>query len=153
MKPKKNIVTGPVYMVLADVPLPLALPFGFFPFSKDYSSGIIFPSFGEDYNRGFYLRDGGYYFAINDNVDLALRGEIYTRGSWGVSAYSTYVKRYRYRGNFDISYLRTINGDKEDPDYSVQKNFRVAWTHTQDPKANLLGLRELRHLRLYPQRP
>ena len=136
MKPKKNIVTGPVYMVLADVPLPLALPFGFFPFSKDYSSGIIFPSFGEDYNRGFYLRDGGYYFAINDNVDLALRGEIYTRGSWGVSAYSTYVKRYRYRGNFDISYLRTINGDKEDPDYSVQKNFRVAWTHTQDPKAN-----------------
>lgn len=136
MRPKKNIVTGPVYMVLADVPLPLALPFGFFPFNKDYSSGIIFPSFGEDYNRGFYLRDGGYYFAINDNVDLALRGEIYTRGSWGVSARSTYVKRYRYRGNFDISYLTTINGDKGDPDYSVQKNFRLAWTHTQDQKAN-----------------
>lgn len=136
MRPKKNIVTGPVYMVLADVPLPLALPFGFFPFNKDYSSGVIFPSFGEDYNRGFYLRDGGYYFAINDNVDLALRGEIYTRGSWGVSANSRYVKRYRYRGSFDISYLTTISGDKGDPDYSVQKNFRLAWTHTQDQKAN-----------------
>lgn len=136
MRPKKNIVTGPVYMVLADVPLPLALPFGFFPFNKDYSSGIIFPSFGEDYNRGFYLRDGGYYFAINDNVDLALRGEIYTRGSWGLSAHSTYVKRYKYRGNFDISFLTTIYGDKGDPDYSKQNNFRIAWTHTQDQKAN-----------------
>ncbi|MDE6811324.1 MAG: hypothetical protein K2J15_03140, partial [Muribaculaceae bacterium] len=100
MRPKKDVVTGPAYMVLADVPLPLALPFGYFPFSKDYSSGIIFPSFGDDYNRGFYMRDGGYYFAINDNVDLALRGEIYTKGSWGISAYSTYVKRYRFRGNF-----------------------------------------------------
>lgn len=136
MRPKKNIVTGPVYMVLADVPLPLALPFGFFPFSKSYSSGIIFPSFGEDYNRGFYLRDGGYYFAINDNVDLALRGEIYTRGSWGLSARSTYAKRYRYRGTFDISYLTTITGDKGEPDYSKQKNFRLAWTHAQDAKAN-----------------
>lgn len=136
MQPKKNIVTGPVYMVLADVPLPLALPFGFFPFSKDYSSGIIFPSFGEDYNRGFYLRDGGYYFAINDNVDLALRGELYTRGSWGLSAHSSYVKRYRYRGTFDLSYLTTINGDKGDPDYSKQKNFRLVWSHTQDTKAN-----------------
>lgn len=134
--PKKNIVTGPVYMVLADVPLPLALPFGFFPFNKEYSSGIIMPTFGDDYNRGFYLRDGGYYFAINDNIDLALRGEIYTRGSWGVSAHSNYVKRYRYRGNFDLSYITTIYGDKGDPDYQKQKNFRIAWTHTQDPKAN-----------------
>lgn len=136
MTPKKNIVTGPVYLVLADVPLPLALPFGFFPFNKNYSSGIIFPSFGEDYNRGFYLRDGGYYFAINDNVDLALQGEIYTRGSWGLSAKSSYAKRYRYRGRFDLSYLTTVMGDKGDPDYSVQKNFKVAWTHTQDQKAN-----------------
>lgn len=136
MRPGKNIVTGPVYMVLADVPLPLALPFGFFPFSKKYSSGIIVPSFGDDYNRGFYLRDGGYYFAINDNVDLALRGEIYTRGSWGLSAHSNYVKRYRYRGVFDLSYITTIYGDKGDPDYSKQNNFRVAWTHTQDAKAN-----------------
>ncbi len=134
--PKKNIVTGPVYMVLADVPLPLALPFGFFPFNKEYSSGIIMPSFGDDYNRGFYLRDGGYYFAINDNIDLALRGEIYTRGSWGLSAHSNYVKRYRYRGNFDLSYITTVTGDKGDPDYQKMHNFRVAWTHTQDSKAN-----------------
>lgn len=129
-------MSGPAYMVLADVPLPLAVPFGFFPFSKDYSSGIIFPSFGDDYNRGFYLRDGGYYFAINDNVDLALRGEIYTKGSWGVSARSNYVKRYRYRGNFEVSYLKTITGDKGAPDYAKSTNFRVAWTHQQDQKAN-----------------
>lgn len=136
MRPGKDVVSGPVYMVMADVPLPIALPFGYFPFTKDYSSGIIFPTFGDDYNRGFYARDGGYYFAINDNVDLALRGEIYTKGSWGVSAHSTYVKRYRFRGSFDISYLTTITGDKEAPDYSKQNNFRVVWSHTQDAKAN-----------------
>lgn len=136
MTPKKNIVTGPAYMVLADVPLPIAVPFGFFPFSSKYSSGIIFPTFGEDYNRGFYLRDGGYYFAINDNVDLALMGEIYTKGSWGVTARSAYVKRYKFSGNFDISYLTTVDGDKGSPDYTKMNNFKVAWTHTQDAKAN-----------------
>ncbi len=136
LRPNKDVVSGPVYMVLADVPLPLALPFGYFPFSKKYSSGIIFPSFGEDYNKGFYLRNGGYYFAINDYVDLALRGEIYTKGSWGLSARSTYAKRYRFRGNIDISYINTVLGDKGAPDYSKQNNFQVLWSHTQDPKAN-----------------
>lgn len=134
--PKKNIVTGPAYMVLADVPLPIALPFGFFPFSKEYSSGVIFPSFGDDYNRGFYLRDGGYYFAISDYVDLALRGEIYTKGSWGLSARSSYSKRYKFNGAFDISYITTITGDKGAPDYSKQNNFRLVWTHNMDSKAN-----------------
>lgn len=134
--PKKNIVTGPAYMVLCDVPLPLAVPFGYFPFSSKYSSGIIFPSFGDDYQRGFYLREGGYYFAINDYIDLALTGEIYTRGSWGLAAQSTYRKRYKFSGNFNMSYLVTITGDKGSPDYSKQKNFRIAWTHTQDTKAN-----------------
>lgn len=134
--PKKNIVTGPAYMVLADVPLPIALPFGFFPFSKEYSSGVIFPSFGDDYNRGFYLRDGGYYFALSDYVDLALRGEIYTKGSWGLSAHSTYTKRYKFNGSFDISYISTVSGDKGDPDYTKQNNFRVLWNHTMDSKAN-----------------
>lgn len=129
VRPKKDVVTGPGYMVLADVPLPLALPFGYFPFSEKYSSGIIFPSFGDDYNRGFYLRDGGYYFAINDNVDLALRGEIYTKGSWGISAHSSYVKRYKFRGSFDISFLTTISGDKGSPDYSKMQNFQVIWSH------------------------
>ncbi|MBD5358279.1 MAG: LPS-assembly protein LptD [Bacteroides sp.] len=136
MIPNKNIVTGPVYMVVADVPLPIALPFGYFPFTKDYSSGIIFPTFGEDYNRGFYLRDGGYYFAISDYVDLALRGELYTKGSWGVSGHSSYTKRYKFRGNFDFSYITTITGDKGSPDYSKQKNFQVVWSHSQDTKAN-----------------
>ncbi len=136
VRPKKDVVSGPAYMVLADVPLPLAVPFGFFPFTDDYSSGIIFPSFGEDYNRGFYIRDGGYYLAISDYVDLALRGEIYTKGSWGLNAHSSYVKRYKFRGSFDISYITTVYGDKGSPDYSKQNNFRVAWTHTQDSKAN-----------------
>lgn len=136
VRPNKDVVTGPGYMVLADVPLPLALPFGYFPFSKDYSSGILFPSFGDDYNRGFYLRDGGYYFAINDYVDLALRGEIYTKGSWGVSGHSSYRKRYKFSGNLDFSYITTITGDKGSPDYQKQNNFQIVWSHTQDSKAN-----------------
>jgi lipopolysaccharide assembly outer membrane protein LptD (OstA) len=136
VKPKKNIVTGPVYMVFCGVPLPIAVPFGYFPFSSKYSSGIIMPTFGEDYNRGFYLRDGGYYFAISNMMDLALTGEVYTRGSWGLTAQSNYVKRYRYNGNFNISYLTTITGDKGAADYSKQKNFKIAWTHSQDAKAN-----------------
>ena len=136
VRPKKDIVTGPAYMVLAGLPLPLAVPFGYFPFSEKYSSGIIFPTFGDDFNRGFYLSDGGYYFAINDNIDLALTGEIYTKGSWGLQARSAYVKRYKYSGNFNISYLKTILGDKGAPDYSKQTNFQVLWSHMQDSKAN-----------------
>ncbi len=76
-------MTGPAYMVLAGLPLPIAVPFGYFPFTEKYSSGVIFPTFGDDYNRGFYLDNGGYYFAISDNIDLALTGQIYTKGSWG----------------------------------------------------------------------
>ncbi len=136
VKPGKNIVTGPVYMVLAGLPLPLAVPFGYFPFTSDYSSGVIVPSFGDDYQRGFYLRDGGYYFAINDNIDLALTGEIYTKGSWGISARANYIKRYKYSGNFNLSYLKSIYGEKGSPDYSSQTNFQILWSHTQDSKAN-----------------
>ncbi len=136
VRPKKNIVTGPAYMVLSGLPLPLAIPFGYFPFSDSYASGVIVPTFGDDYNRGFYLSDGGYYFAINDNIDLALTGEIYTKGSWGLSAQSTYAKRYKYNGRFNINYLKTINGEKGDPDYSTATNFQVLWSHSQDAKAN-----------------
>ena len=136
MTPGSNVVTGPAYMVLAGLPLPLAVPFGYFPFSKSYSSGIIFPTFGDDYNRGFYLSDGGYYFAINDNIDLALTGEIYTKGSWGLNAQSSYVKRYKYNGSFRMSYLTTIYGEKGNPDYSKQTNFQFLWNHSQDSKAN-----------------
>ena len=136
VRPKKNIVTGPAYLVLEDVPLPLGLPFGFFPFSSTYSSGVIFPTFGEESARGFFLRDGGYYFALSDYIDLALTGEIYTKGSWGLQARSSYKKRYKFSGNFNIAYLITKLGDKGLPDYSKTKDFKITWTHTQDPKAN-----------------
>ncbi len=136
VKPKSNIVTGPAYLVLEGLPLPLAVPFGYFPFSDKYASGVIVPTFGDDYNRGFYLSDGGYYFAISDNIDLALTGELYTKGSWGLQARSTYSKRYKYNGNFNISYLKSIYGDKGQPDYSKQTNFQVTWSHSQDAKAN-----------------
>ena len=136
MTPGKNVVTGPTYMVLAGLPLPLALPFGYFPFSENYSSGILVPTFGDDYNRGFYMSDGGYYLAINDNIDLALTGEIYTKGSWGIAARSSYTKRYKFSGNFAINYLTTVLGDKGLPDYSKQTNFQVLWSHSQDSKAN-----------------
>ncbi len=135
LKPGKNVVTGPAYMVLAGLPLPLAVPFGYFPFSDKYASGVIVPTFG-DYNRGFYLSNGGYYFAINDNIDLALTGEIYTKGSWGLNAQSTYNKRYKYSGNFSVNYLTTITGDKGQSDYSKATNFQVRWSHSQDNKAN-----------------
>ncbi len=136
VRPKKNIVVGPAYMVLAGLPLPLAVPFGFFPFTDEYASGVIVPTFGDDYNRGFYLSDGGYYFAISDNMDLALTGEIYTKGSWGLNAMSTYVKRYKYSGNFQMNYLKSIYGDKGQADYSKQTNFQILWSHSQDAKAN-----------------
>ncbi len=136
LRPGKDVVTGPMYMVLAGLPLPIALPFGYFPFSSKYSSGIIIPTVGDDYNRGFYLRNGGYYFAINDNIDVALTGELYTKGSWGISAISNYNKRYKYSGNFNFSYLTTIDGEKGMPDYSKMTNFQILWSHTQDAKAN-----------------
>ncbi len=136
MRPNQDIVFGPAYLVVADVPLPLALPFGFFPFTKDYSSGFIMPSYGDELERGFYLRDGGYYFAISDLVDLKLTGEIFTKGSWGANATSNYRKRYKYSGNVNLSYLVTKVGEKNMPDYSVTKNFKVVWSHRQDAKAN-----------------
>ena len=136
VRPKHNVVTGPAYMVLEDLPLPIAVPFGFFPFTEKYSSGILFPTFGEDYNRGFYARNGGYYLALSKHMDLALTGEIYTRGSWGVSAQSNYAWRYKFRGNFHVNYLTTVSGDKGDRDYSKMHNFQVLWSHTQDAKAN-----------------
>lgn len=134
-RPKKDVVFGPAYLVIEDVPLPVAIPFGFFPFSSSYSSGFIMPSYGDETERGFYLRDGGYYFAISDRMDLKLTGEIFTKGSWGLAAASTYAQRYRYSGNFDFSYLVTKQGERNLPDYSVGKNFRIQWSHRQDAKA------------------
>ncbi|WP_280670785.1 MULTISPECIES: putative LPS assembly protein LptD [unclassified Dysgonomonas] len=138
VQPKKNVVAGPAYLVIEDLPLPmLGLPFGFFPFSSKYSSGVIMPSVRDDMDRGFGLIDGGYYFAINDHIDLALTGELYTKGSWGLNAKSTYRKRYKYSGNIDVGYLVTKNSDKDSPDYSLSKDFSINWTHTQDPKFNM----------------
>lgn len=135
--PGKEVITGPAYLVVEGVPLPLAVPFGFFPFSNKYSSGFMMPSFGSETERGFYLKDGGYYFAINDRIDLTLLGEIYTKGSWGLNASSTYKKRYKYGGNFYVNYLHTVEGEKNMPDYSVTKSLKVIWTHRQDPKASV----------------
>ena len=136
VRPGKDVVFGPAYLVVADVPLPLAIPYGFFPFTKRYSSGFIMPSYGDEQARGFYLKDIGYYFALSDKWDLKLLGEIYTRGSWGFSAASNYRKRYRYNGSFLFSYQDTKTGDKGLPDYARQESFKIQWSHRQDSKAN-----------------
>lgn len=136
VRPKKNVVFGPAQLVVEDVPLPIAVPFGFFPFNSSYSSGFIMPTYGDEMNRGFYLRDGGYYFAISDQMDLKVLGEIFTKGSWGLSAASNYNKRYKFSGSFNASYLVTKTGEKNMPDYSVSKDFRIQWSHQQDAKAN-----------------
>lgn len=135
VRPGKDVVFGPAHLVVADVPLPLAIPYGFFPFSKSYSSGFIMPTYGDESTRGFYLRDGGYYFAINDRIDLKLLGEIYTKGSWGISAASNYRKRYKYSGSFYMSYLDTKNED-DNLQESHTKSFKIQWNHRQDSKAN-----------------
>ena len=136
IRPGKDVVFGPAHLVVADVPLPIAVPYGFFPFTKSYSSGFIMPSYGDEMDRGFYLRDGGYYFAISDKIDLKLLGEIYTKGSWGVSLASNYNKRYRYSGSIFLSYQDSKTGDKGLPDFSRQQSYKIQWSHRQDPKAN-----------------
>lgn len=136
VRPGKDVTFGPAYLVVADVPLPFAIPYGFFPFTKSYSSGFIMPSYGDENSRGFYLRDGGYYFALSDKMDLKLIGEIYTKGSWGITATSNYNKRYKYSGTFLASYQDTRTGDKGMPDYTKQTSFKIQWSHRQDSKAN-----------------
>ena len=133
VRPGQNIVFGPAHLVVEDVPLPLAIPYGFFPFSHSYQSGFIMPSYGDETERGFYLREGGYYFAINDYLDLKILADIYTKGSWGISASTNYKKRYKYSGNFYISYQKTVYDDKSTPSVS---DLKITWTHRQDPKAN-----------------
>ena len=136
VRPGKDVVFGPAYLVVCDVPMPLAIPYGFFPFTKSYSSGFIMPTYGDENTRGFYLRDGGYYFAMSDKWDLKLLGEIYTKGSWGLSAASNYRKRYKYSGSFYFSYQDTKTGDKGMPDFTEQESFKIQWSHRQDAKAN-----------------
>lgn len=133
----KSVFAGPAWLVVEDVPLPIALPFAYFPFTSTYSSGFIMPTYGDESTRGFYLRDGGYYFAINDYVDLKLTGEIFTKGSWGLAAQSNYKKRYKYSGSFYFNYQVTKEGEQNMPDYSVTKNFKLQWSHRQDSKASV----------------
>jgi hypothetical protein len=136
VRPKKNVITGPAYLVVEDVPLPIAVPFFFFPFSSSYSSGIIMPTYMDDSSRGFGLTDGGYYFAINDNMDLKVLGDIYTKGSWTLGVASTYNRRYKYSGTLQANYQVTKTGDKNMSDYLVQKDFKIVWSHKQDSKAS-----------------
>ncbi|MBQ9560799.1 MAG: LPS-assembly protein LptD [Prevotella sp.] len=135
VRPGKDVVFGPAYLVVQDVPLPLAIPYGFFPFTKSYSSGVIMPTYGDEMNRGFYLRDGGYYFALSDKMDLKLLGEIFTKGSWGLSAASNYNVRYKYSGQLYASYQDSRTGDA-DIDETRTTSFKIQWSHRQDSKAN-----------------
>jgi hypothetical protein len=132
--PEKRIVSGPAYMVLEDIPLPLALPFGFFPNTTNRSSGLLIPTYGEEQTRGFYLRNGGWYFVLGDHVDLTVLGTLYSRGSWGLTASSVYRKRYKFSGKFNIDFMK--NRVVDDPTFAPSTDFKILWSHIQDAKAN-----------------
>ncbi len=133
--PGKKIITGPAYFVMEDVPIYfLGIPGGFFPISSGPTSGFIMPKYGEESTRGFYLRDGGYYFTFGDYADLTLTGGIYTLGSWELAGNTNYVKRYKFAGNLGINYAKTVYGEKNAADYVNNSNFKISWSHRQDPK-------------------
>ena len=136
VKPGSYIVAGPAHLVVEDVPLPIAIPFGFFPFTNKYSSGILMPSYVDEATRGFGLMNGGYYFAISDYMDLELRGDIYTKGTWALSGSTTYRKRYKYNGSLNISYRADVTGEKDMSDYVKATNMSIRWSHSQDQKAD-----------------
>ncbi len=132
-----KIITGPAYLEIADVPTPLAVPFGFFPNKKGRKSGILIPSYGESPTLGFFLKDGGYYWGASDRFDMSLRGDIYSKGSWGAKLYTNYKVRYKYSGSVNLKYARILTGDRELPTTRVIRNdFFINWYHTQDPKFN-----------------
>ncbi|MFC2090652.1 putative LPS assembly protein LptD, partial [Bacteroidota bacterium] len=135
--PGDKIVSGPAYLVLEDIPLPIGLPFAFWPNSRTETSGILIPQYGEEERRGFYLRDGGYYFALNDYMDLRLTGDVYSNGTYGLRARSSYHLRYKFSGTFSLQYFRNVTGYKIVEDkYSVSKDYSVNWTHAQAREAN-----------------
>ncbi len=133
--PNDKVVTGPDYLSIEKVPLPLVLPFGYFPNKKDRTTGLKLPAYGESPSLGFFLKEGGYYFNLGQKMDLLLLGDIYSKGSFGAKAISNYKKRYKYSGNIQLSYASVREGYKDFPNYSVNNNFFVRWKHTQDPKA------------------
>jgi len=133
----KKIITGPAYLVLEDFPIYFPMiPFGYFPNSSTYTSGILIPTYGEEQTRGFFLREGGYYWAANEFFDLAVRGDIYSKGSWATKVHSNYRVRYRYNGSFDFSYNLNKYSEAPLPDARTTKGFSLIWTHSQDSKAN-----------------
>jgi lipopolysaccharide assembly outer membrane protein LptD (OstA) len=134
-KPDQKTVFGPAYPVIADVPLPIGLPFGFIPKRPDRATGILFPTFGEEQSRGFYMRDAGVYFVIGEYFDIALTGDLYTLGSWAVDLNSRYKVNYKFNGNFSLTYSNDQSGEKGSPDFFQTRNFAVRWTHSQDAKA------------------
>ena len=134
--PDDKIITGPALLWIADIPTPLAIPFGYFPNKKGRSSGIIMPTYGESPSTGFFLKGGGFYFGKNEFADLALTGDGYSNGSYGAHAVSNYKKRYRYSGGLNVSYSRLITGDQALPNATTQNDFFIRWNHTQDPKSN-----------------
>jgi lipopolysaccharide assembly outer membrane protein LptD (OstA) len=134
--PGKKIITGPAYLVMEDIPFPIGIPFGFVPSTSKYSSGFLFPSYGEESNRGFFLRNGGYYWAANDYFDFEVTGDIYSNGSWGLRSGSDYNKRYKFSGGFNFQLITNIFSEKDLPDYSKSKDFSLTWSHRQDAKAN-----------------
>ena len=134
--PDDKIVTGPIYMTISDVPLPLALPFAMIPNTKGKKSGLIMPTYGESANRGFYLENGGYYWAINDCYDLQVLGDIYTRGSWGIKPTFRYNKRYKFNGSMALGFAVNKIGTKGAADYQESNDFKIQWTHKQDTKAH-----------------
>ena len=133
--PNNKIITGPAFLTIEDVPLPLVLPFGLFPNRRGQASGIMVPTYGESRNRGFYLENGGYYFGINEYMELKLLGDIYSRGSWALKPMFNYRKRYKFSGSMNFSYAMNTEGIRETPSFKRNRDFRVAWTHSQDPKA------------------
>ena len=134
--PGKKIVTGLANLFIYNVPTPLGLPFGFFPQSETQTSGVIIPSFGEQNDRGYFLQNGGYYFAISDFLDLAVLGDYYTNGSYGIRTETTYSKRYRFRGNIGFRYENLISSERGFPDYAKSTIYNFRWSHSQDSKAN-----------------
>ena len=134
-RPTQKTVFGPAYPVIADVPLPIGLPFGFIPKRPDRATGILFPTFGEETTRGFYMRDAGLYFVIGDYFDIALTADIYTLGSWAVDLNSRYKVNYKCNGSFSLTYSNDQVGEKGSTDFQQMRNFGVKWSHSQDPKA------------------
>ena len=134
-RPSQKTVFGPAYPVIADVPLPIGLPFGFIPKRPDRATGILFPTFGEETTRGFYMRDAGLYFVIGDYFDIALTADVYTLGSWAVDLNSRYKVNYKCNGSFSLTYSNDQVGEKGSTDFQQLRNFGVKWSHTQDAKA------------------